>query len=182
MAGIPQLDKLKSILLKSSIQQENAALYQVIVSLIDYLKQSNTTLTTAISGGGGGGSGSGLANQPYLTHSSAIGNLPQSRQLLPGTSVTFDDSVAGERTVDVIAPDLSAITDATFITAEIEALFPNSKKLLAGAYITFDDSVPGLRTINMTLVQREWSVLTNGNVINPELIFAGGDVIMTHIP
>ena len=27
-----------------------------------------------------------------------------------------------------------------------------------------------------------WSVLTTGNVINPELIFAGGDVIMTHVP
>lgn len=29
---------------------------------------------------------------------------------------------------------------------------------------------------------REWSVLTNGDATNPELIFAGGDVIMTHTP
>jgi len=28
----------------------------------------------------------------------------------------------------------------------------------------------------------EWSVLTNGDVINPELIYAGGDVIMLHTP
>lgn len=28
----------------------------------------------------------------------------------------------------------------------------------------------------------EWSVLTDGNVASPQLIFAGGDVIMTHFP
>lgn len=28
----------------------------------------------------------------------------------------------------------------------------------------------------------DWSVLTNGDVTNPELIFAGGDVIMLKIP
>jgi len=28
----------------------------------------------------------------------------------------------------------------------------------------------------------EWDVLTNGDATTPELIFADGDVIMTHIP
>lgn len=28
----------------------------------------------------------------------------------------------------------------------------------------------------------EWSVLTNGDATTPELIFAGGDVIMTFVP
>lgn len=28
----------------------------------------------------------------------------------------------------------------------------------------------------------EWSVLTNGDPVSPELIFAGGDVIMVHVP
>lgn len=31
-------------------------------------------------------------------------------------------------------------------------------------------------------VHPEWSVLTNGNVATPELIFANGDVIMVRIP
>lgn len=33
-----------------------------------------------------------------------------------------------------------------------------------------------------TAIDRQWSVLTNGDPVSPELIFADGDVIMTHIP
>ncbi len=57
---------------------------------------------------------------------------------------------------------------------------PNSRNLNAGTGITFDDTVFGIRTVDAQ--GREWSVLTNGSVDFPELIFAGGDVIMTHIP
>lgn len=31
-------------------------------------------------------------------------------------------------------------------------------------------------------IDSTWSVLTNGNAINPELIFIGGDVVMVHTP
>lgn len=31
-------------------------------------------------------------------------------------------------------------------------------------------------------IDSTWSVLTNGNSINPELIYAGGDVVMVHTP
>jgi hypothetical protein len=31
-------------------------------------------------------------------------------------------------------------------------------------------------------IDRQWSVLTNGDEASPELIFAGGDVIMVSIP
>lgn len=176
--AIPQLDKLKSILLKSSLQQENAALYQVIVSLIDYLKNTATQVNAVTSGSGSGGGG--VFNQPYLTHQNALATLPQSRELLPGDNVVFDDSTFGERTVDV---DLAFIELAEFLTAADEtANFPNSRQLLAGTGITFDDTVSGERTINGSSGGSTWSVLTNGNILNPELVFAGGDVIMTHIP
>jgi len=135
MPNITQLDKLKGILLRSDLQQTNQPLWQVINQLIDYLKASNIDLNQQISGGGGGGGGGGLANQTYLTHTNASADLPNSRQLLAGTGITFDDSVANERTINASAAD--------FV---------------------------------------EWSVLTNGDPINPELIFADGDVIMTHTP
>ena len=62
------------------------------------------------------------------------------------------------------------------------ASLPFSRELLAGTGISFDDSIISQRTVNVTVVSPEWSVLTNGDLILPELVFAGGDVIMTHTP
>lgn len=59
-------------------------------------------------------------------------------------------------------------------------ILPNSIRLVAGDNVSFDDSVSHQRTINA--VSKQWSVLTDGDLIEPELIFAGGDVIMTHVP
>ena len=133
--NLPDLDKLRSQLLVSGIQNTNQPLWQVINTLIDYLKKSNQELGAAIGTGGGGGSiPSDISNQHYLTHQNDLATLPFSRELLPGTGVTFDDSIAGQRTV------------------------------------------------NSSGANREWSVLTNGDVTNPELIFVGGDVIMLHTP
>jgi hypothetical protein len=85
-----------------------------------------------------------------------------------------------------INEDLSTIFAGSFLTVEDEtANFPNSRQLLPGTNITFDDTVAGERTINATGGSgggSEWSVLTNGVVLNPELVYALGDVIMTHIP
>lgn len=47
--------------------------------------------------------------------------------------------------------------------------------LIAGDFIQLV-TANGQTTINGA----EWSVLTNGDLVTPELIFAGGDVIMTH--
>jgi len=56
---IPQLDRLKSQLLTSGLQQKNQPLFQVINQLIDAVRQGvnelNTNIT-AVSGSGGGGS------------------------------------------------------------------------------------------------------------------------------
>lgn len=143
--AIPQLDKLKGILLNSGIQAENAQLYQVIVSLIDYLRKTAGEVSAVTTGSSGSG---GIFDQHFLTHQNDLVTLPQSRQLLPGTHVNFDDSVLGERTVDV---DLAFIELAEFLTAADETgNFPNSRQLLAGLGITFDDTVPGERTLNST--------------------------------
>lgn len=80
-----------------------------------------------------------------------------------------------------IAGTAAIISNGPLLTHTSDlASFPSSRQLLAGTAISFDDSVFGERTVNG--VDREWSVLTDGNLIEPELIFAGGDVIMTHMP
>lgn len=79
---------------------------------------------------------------------------------------------------------LYAAKTATYITENDEtSLLPNSRQLLAGTGIVLDDSVAGELTVSTVGAGgAEWSVLTNSNSDNPELIFADGDVIMTHTP
>lgn len=76
--------------------------------------------------------------------------------------------------------------DQTFITVGDElATLPNSNQLVAGDNVSFDTSVIGQLRIDVAVPSGdhpEWDVLTNGDPVTPELIFAGGDVIMTHMP
>lgn len=95
------LSRLQSVLLTSGLQQSNPALYQVITQLIQAVIQGLAETNETISGGGSGS----LSNQHYLTHSNDLVALPQSRQLLAGTGISFDDSVFGERTVNNDVPD-----------------------------------------------------------------------------
>jgi hypothetical protein len=77
----------------------------------------------------------------------------------------------------------SGLSSRTFITKNNEtAALPNSWQLLAGIGVTFDDTTPHQLVLNTSGVDREWSVLTDGDLLEAELIFAGGDVVMTHIP
>lgn len=79
------------------------------------------------------------------------------------------------------------LSDKTFLTigSELSSL-PNSSQLVAGDNVSFDTSVFGQLRIDVagggSGVHPEWSVLTNSDPVNPELIFAGGDVIMVHTP
>lgn len=172
---VKRLNKLQSTLLTSGLQQSNPPLYEVINNLIKSIIDSNSAVV-AVTGGGGGGGG-GLSNQPYVTHADALASLPQSRQLIGGTGVTLDSSTVGQLIIEILL-------DQTFLTADDESgTLPNSRQLIAGTGISFDDTTPNERTINSSGgVGASWSVLTNGDATNPELIFAGGDVIMTHIP
>lgn len=55
--AIPQLDRLKSQLLTSGLQQRDNATWQVINQLIDFLRQSTNELQIQIEEGGGSGDG-----------------------------------------------------------------------------------------------------------------------------
>jgi hypothetical protein len=102
------LSRLKSTLLTSKLQREDPPLYQVINQIIDFsdgnIKDINARIGIISSSGGGGGGGGGSfapLNASYLTYTDAHLIVPFSRQLLPGSGVTFDDTVAHERTINI---------------------------------------------------------------------------------
>lgn len=86
---IPQLDRLKAQLLTSDLSRQNQPLFQVINQLIDALRQATgeITIITGSSGGGGGG----ILSQTFITINNDQATLPNSRQLIPGAGVFFND-------------------------------------------------------------------------------------------
>lgn len=93
-----KLDRLKSQLMTSGLQQKDNSLFQVINQLIDFLRLLQISTGAAI---GSGGSSGTLFNSTYLTAAFEAGLLPNSRQLLAGAGVSFDDSILNLRTVNI---------------------------------------------------------------------------------
>lgn len=132
MASVNAIQRLKAQLLTSGLSQKDQTLFQIINQLIDSL----------------------------------------------GATATEVNVTAGS-----ITPS-GAPKTATFLTSGVEApTLPNSRQLLAGTNVSFDDTVANERTINVpTPTYYDWDVLSNGDPVTPELIFAGGEVIMIRIP
>ena len=129
-----KLDRLKANLMTSGLQQKDNALFQVINQLIDYLRQLIITTSGAF---GSGGSGGFLLNATYLTVNNESGIFPNSRRLLAGIGISFDDTIANERTINVSS---------------------------------------GIASVGY------WTVLTDGNVDETDLIFANGEAIAVFVP
>jgi hypothetical protein len=124
MAG-PNFAQLKSALQTSGLQQRDNALFQVINQLITFLDQFQNTTVASIGSGGSGGSFASK-NATYLTASNQVALLPQSRELLAGTNVSFDDSVVNQRTVNV------SVSDQDFVVMS-DGGIPNAQPLNDGA-------------------------------------------------
>lgn len=96
------------------------------------------------------------------------------------------DSAEDVVSVAAVASSGGSLSDKTFLTVGGETVsLPQSSQIVAGSNVSFDTSVFGQLRIDVAIppdVFVEWSVLTNGDPVNPELIFGGGDVIMTHMP
>lgn len=72
------------------------------------------------------------------------------------------------------------IANAEYLTwSDQSATLPNSRELVDSLDIAFDDSVAGERAISQ---KGYWSVLTDGDPVETDLIFADGDVISVHMP
>lgn len=100
--------------------------------------------------------------------------------LIQNTNISRDQLVDA---IDVIDQGLSDIGAASFLTIEDEtATFPNSRELLAGPGITFDDSVAGERTISTGLGNHYDCPLSDGDLVEANLIYAAGECIIVQVP
>lgn len=95
--------RLHISLLNARLQEKDNALFQTLTQLIDKIEDSRDSLNggilalTALIGAPG--SGGGLANATYLTENDETAILANSRRLLAGLGIAFDDTVAGIRTI-----------------------------------------------------------------------------------
>src|SRR3970040_721858 len=94
MAVDPKFSRLKPLLMTTGLQQKDNRLFQFLDSLVSALVQGQTATNTAISS-----SSSDISGKPFLTHDVATG-IPNYRRLMPGDNISFDDTIANERTVD----------------------------------------------------------------------------------
>lgn len=88
--------RLYSALLNTGLQSKDNPLYQVIrelIGLVINLKSDNTA-------GRPPSSASALKNLSFITIDNETGTLPNSRQLMAGTNIIFDDSISGKRTIN----------------------------------------------------------------------------------
>lgn len=89
-----ELQRLKSVLNTSGLQQKDPPLYQVIVNLLDAVQGIQNNVITITGGGGGGGS---LANKTYVTVDNELATLPFSRRIVAGAGITFNND--GQRLI-----------------------------------------------------------------------------------
>lgn len=86
----------------------------------------------------------------------------------------------------IITVDLTAVKNKTYLTELNETAFlPSSRQILAGFGITLDNSVAGKLTISVNSSISGvgyWSPLTDGDILEMDLITADGDVIMAFVP
>ncbi len=106
--------RLKSQLLTSGLSDRNSALFQIINTLIDAMGDSLNAANIVASAGGS--SGVGLQNATYITVNNEVPSLPNSRRLLAGTNITFDDTVANQRTINGAATPLDYVVASDGVT------------------------------------------------------------------
>lgn len=137
------IDSLQSVLNQTDTAAKNNPLYQFCNSLIAQISKIQTGLQkqiTEVKTTGGGG----------------------------GTPVT---------------PGTFAPADADFITWSDESTdLPNSRNLIAGTGITFDDSVANERTIISNEAFHYDAPLSDGDLVEADLIFAAGECIIVQVP
>lgn len=151
----------------ANIKKDNPALHNTIQQLIQFseevqaaLQSQIDSLKNTVQGSNLPNKAGGLAGGHYLTSADDTPVLVNSRNLLAGTNISFDDSISGKRTVS--ATGLASDT-ATFLTKNNEtATLPNSIRLVAGTNVTFDDSVANVRTINVSASSADYVVMSDG--------------------
>lgn len=99
---VPEFSRLLILLNDTKTQVSNAPLWIFLNRLVVMLVDLGKALATSIAATEN--TTNAFSLRSYLTTENETPYLPFSRQLLPGTNVTFDDAVEGERTVNVLIP------------------------------------------------------------------------------
>lgn len=115
----PSLDRLQASLVQSKTQTDNNPLYQTIFGLINFSRRIEQNINAAITnlvkivqGDNPDNKPGGLTGAPYLTWATGIPTLNNFRQLLAGTGISFDDTVAHQRTINAtVALDYVVLSD-----------------------------------------------------------------------
>lgn len=162
----PDITVARNYLVQSNVKTKDPALFQSIDNLIRWLQNYQQSVQITINSSGADISGlvaiiTQLLTGTFLTSTDQTSFLANSRELIAGSGITFDDSTPGERTIEASG---SAGDTATYLTATDEsASLPNSRELLAGIGIAFDDSVANERTISRLAADAETITLTGTN-------------------
>ena len=94
----PDFSSLVTSLDNSRVQNANYSLYQTILFLIKNVARSRDLIIDDIAALDE--EASEIAAASFLTAEDESGTFANSRQLLAGTNITFDDTIAGQRTVN----------------------------------------------------------------------------------
>lgn len=95
-------NRILTVLNTAGISRSDPAIYQAIASLIQYARENQASNDTAIAAASSGSSN--IANNgSFLTWTNQASSFLNSRELLAGTGVTFDDTVANKRTINASA-------------------------------------------------------------------------------
>ena len=120
-----KVSQLKALLLSSGLQRTNITLFNVINQLIDAVNSEAQSTTSGISSASGGVTT--LKNRSYLTTSDESSKLPNSRKLVAGANISFDDAVANE--MELNGDDWDVLTDGD--VTEPEAITVDGKVIMA---------------------------------------------------
>lgn len=142
------------------------------------IERSNGTTWDAYSPTGGGGAPD---TSTYLTEGNETGTLPNSRAVLAGTGIAFDDTTPGERTISASggAGGVYLEVDVTLTDAQILALASTSVQLLAAPGNGFA-FIPTLLVISSNFSAGAYGsaftvILDNGNTRITTPTFQTGD-------
>lgn len=195
------LSRLRAQLVIGKVKELDPPTFQVINALINEISQLKKALEIRIAEVEE--SGGGVKDFDYLTHTDESSNLPNSRELLPGARIAFDDSSPNERTVsanaiDQLTGDITAAGSGSVVATIANDVVTYAKiqnvtasrilgrgSLFGSGDIDEISIGPGLTLTDTTLTAqgRDWDVLTDGDLIEPELIFDSfGEVIMLETP
>lgn len=125
----PDFSSLFTSLSNSKTQIQNYSLYQTIFFLITNTSKVRDLFVVAIDALNE--QLSEILAASFLTVNDETTDFPNSRQLLAGTGVAFDDTVAGRRTINVISSGAyydSPLTDGNF--DEIDLIFGNGDPII----------------------------------------------------